>query len=568
MRKILLFCMALWAYTLSYANKAQAESFQLNQVVMTQYTGDGDMAQYIMLLSTGDYTIDDDLGIYRTSDDGFMFTVTLFASSSSASIVQLPDGTYTMGAQATTGTWWNKEGLNVLTQYTKNGNVTDKMSPSDGTLTVSHEGGNTVINGTVTAGGKSYDFTFNGELAFQGEGASDRITTPVDATYKEGKAIYTGEEFGYGVVRLELYDQTPNEEGAFPDGTNLLKATIYVPQHNYNDGAFSSVQTGKYEISYAAGDFAALPGDDSGEGVPTGSYAVVVGDQWSLYGMIDAGSINIEEKNGSYTITADFTTAEGISIKGTYSGPLTFMDINEGGSSWSSTLKEDKVISYPSIRSVQFQDMGDVYQQGVRAVAINWRDTEQMCATTIEILLPIEDTFTGIPTGTFSVCDPGTYQPNSLLNGTVLGGYSIGTWGFQKLAYTESGQLAMDINDAGPAYGGSITITKEADIYTIQFDLTDDAEPTHSMTGSWSGKIENAATGIKRPTDDTAQWNILNGFVSLQGLRAPADLTVYDSTGRIVVRKSAWDGQAFDLNALTPGLYILKTGDSVFKWVK
>lgn len=543
---------------------------RLTNVVMTQYTplGNG-VGQYIMLIGTGDYTVDEDLGIYRTSDDGYMATITLYANEATGQSIALPDGTYALGDGQSVGTWSNAEGLNVLTAYTRSTNNTQMMTPTEGTLTVSHDDASqTQLTGQLTADGQSYTLSFDGTLMFQGEGSDDRIHDPINTTFVGGQALYIGDEFGYGMVRLELWDQEANEEGTFPDGTNLFKPVIYVPQVNYETGSFSSLPEGTYEVGYSAGDFVALPGYDDGQSLPTGSYVAVTSNSLTRLGMIDAGTMTIKKGTGNtYEISIDFTTAEGVAVGGQYSGRLDFMDIS-GSNSGMSTLTDDMTLDYSGISEIECRDFGDVYQVGLRAIDLRWIDTEQLVGTTVELLLPWTESFEGVPTGTFPVAAAGSYEGNTLFPGLTMGTYTIGTWGHIKYGYTTDGQLGVDMNDVGPAAGGEVTISRDGELYTVIFDLTDDAKQAHRMSGTWTGRINDGTTGLTNRTATTGRLTLTPAGLSAPGLTTPVDLAIYDTTGRCVARYAAWQGEPVMTSQLPRGIYVARAGSQVLKFVR
>lgn len=46
-----------------------------------------------------------------------------------------------------------------------------------------------------------------------------------------------------------------------------------------------------------------------------------------------------------------------------------------------------------------------------------------------------------------------------------------------------------DFSEAGNAAGGSLTITRNGDEYTITVNFIDDAETPHRITGTWTGTL-------------------------------------------------------------------------------
>lgn len=570
MRKtLLLFLVALCSMLRAAA--ADVSGIVYTNLDFTQYQANGNVGAYMMMFSTGPSGFDPDLGIPMTTDPGFTATMCLYGPASSAASVPLPDGTYTLGEGAEVGTWANMRGYNRLTHHTDAGEKLDLL-PESGTLTVSHEGGETVIRGTLTAEGNSYSFEYRGQIAFQGTGATDRLEEPMDADFISGLAFYTGEESGYGVVRLELSDQVSDSEGAFPDGTSFLKAVIYVPKHDYSGPAFSSIPAGKYDISFIAGNWAAMPGYDDGESIPTGSYATLVNrSSGSRYGMIEGGSITIAEADGKYQIDVDFVTAEGVSVKGRYNDVLKFYDINDGGGTTSfSTLVDDKVLDYADIASVTASYYGDLSGQGVQQVILRWLDETSMQGTTLEFYLPADADLSEMPTGTYPVGQAGEFVPNTITPGNIImGAFVSGSWGFQRFGYTAEGQLAVDLSEAGPAAGGDVTIAKAGDDYTVTFNLHDDKVPAYTMTGTWTGQIKMPVpAGIGVAGAARAELVANAQGVALRGLAAPADMTIYDTAGRVVASCPAWDGSPYSTAQLPTGVYLLKTGKHTYKFVK
>lgn len=297
------------------------------QCVMSQYASSGSLAQYSMVLSTGECSIDEDLGVFRTVDEGYVSTISLFAEASAEANPLLPEGTYTMGSDVSVGTWYSVEMYNVLTSYSKQDGTVSYL-PWDGTLTVTHTtDGQVEIAGSLVADGTTYSISFKGEIDFYNDQTSTVITDPMDASFVEAQAVLTADESGYTLVRLEMADTYANSEGTYQSGTNLLKAVVCCPQMPSGNASEYELQDGCYSVSYSLGDFVLCPGYDDGVNLPEGSYAVMVNGSASLLGMIGDGTLTVSHSDGIYTIEANLLTAENVEIRGSYTGELPFLDI-------------------------------------------------------------------------------------------------------------------------------------------------------------------------------------------------------------------------------------------------
>lgn len=69
--------------------------------------------------------------------------------------------------------------------------------------------------------------------------------------------------------------------------------------------------------------------------------------------------------------------------------------------------------------------------------------------------------------------------------------FTIGTNEFcDYIKLQTNGETIMpDFSEAGNAAGGSLTITRNGDEYTITVNFIDDAETPHRITGTWTGTL-------------------------------------------------------------------------------
>lgn len=533
LRKFLFTLVALLSLTSMTAEAA--EPISLTEIVMTQYTDMGDgLGQYVMVLATGPATVDEDYGVYRTADDGYLMTVTLYGQSSEARYPKLPTGAYTMSNKAESGMWSNSPGYNAFIFYTK-AEGTKSLLPTAGDLTVTEEAGKTVLNGTVTVDGENYTFSYDGRIGFQGEDADGKIFEEINTTFIGGTAIHRELYAGLSVMELQLWDGDPDMNGQINNGS-IVKVRFLAPIVDYANGKFNSVPTGTYTVSTSGTSGTIIAGEDDGINLPTGSYASTTGGGLSLLGMIGDGEMTVSGGDGGvYDVAVDLLTKEGVAIIGKYKGTLEYIDLVGGGPEYTSTLTEDKVLTYPDIEEVRFVDHGNFYNKDLRVIEIQWTDTKEMKGTMVELLLPMAPAGTEIPAGSYKVSPIGTWSANTFTVGQLLGPYPIGTWGHYKLEKTPAGEIGILPFDMGPAFDGEILLTKVGDKYQVDLDVTDDTMPVpHTMKMTWTGKItyNKAIDGIDdlliaRPASSNGQIYDLHGIaLGKDGQRLPAGVYI------------------------------------------
>lgn len=84
-------------------------------------------------------------------------------------------------------------------------------------------------------------------------------------------------------------------------------------------------------------------------------------------------------------------------------------------------------------------------------------------------------------------------------------------------------------------------------------------------------KFTNAATAIEtvsRSSADRLSFAYANGTISVNGLSKPTNATLYTIGGQQVSNQSSWDGSPLSVATLPQGVYILKVGQTAYKFVK
>lgn len=204
-------------------------------------------------------------------------------------------------------------------------------------------------------------------------------------------------------------------------------------------------------------------------------------------GMLNQGTITVTEDQH---VVIDAYTTEGISVKGNLNKPLEILDLGGGevDDSQYSTLTTDKVIDLSGAETAYFLDYEDYYENGTRNVVLQILDSQSMTGMFLDLALSKADNrYDPLPNCTCTL-DPGDNRAFTFAGGSIWQSNAVGTWGFLKLQ-TNGETIMPDFSEAGNAAGGSLTITRNGDEYTITVNFIDDAETPHRITGTWTGTL-------------------------------------------------------------------------------
>lgn len=251
--------------------------------------------------------------------------------------------------------------------------------------------------------------------------------------------------------------------------------------------------------------FSLYPGDTqevmAGLVMPFGTYAdYMVTDSQSYTGLIRQGSMTVSGSAGNYTIECSFTTAEGYSVKCSYSGDLTVRNIPEP----ISTLTGDYTLNLSGATGYA-EYYGDYYGTGGGnwIVSIETEDEGFMA----DIVVDGNDFSGGIVPGVYVAAalypSPGEYAPGRMsytgqLTGTMYYGGYEGEY-VTEFAPAVSGDLVIDANVDGT--------------YSVSFSFYDDKD--NVWDGEWTGIIETVdASGYygARPASMRAEKTGLSGM--------------------------------------------------------
>ncbi len=402
----------------------------------------------------------------------------------------LPEGTYTLGESKTEGTLHYK--YSGVVDY--NG---DTQRLSAGEVTVSRNDKTYIITALITLedGTEIYD-RYEGELTFEiGTVAPKvpKIEKNVETTFVGVRAFYIKPEMsmtGQEQITLCLYDKEPGSNGQQVDGYFLTCEIIMKDVDLYNID-FPSRQ---YDVTLdympyttPVGDVIALT--DFGV-IQMGTTVRYIGSTTgdTLYAAIVSGhlTINSTDGNATYTVDVDMTTAEGYTFKGSYNGAIPVIGELEPITN-ESPLTEDKTINLGSnpVLTAKYREYSNVFV--IEAKGSGEYDSH-VDGFRLEINASEDMDKTSIPCGTFLPgTEGGTFNLGSVdrTDGTIV----TGTIGYIDYLYTLFISIPWHESQAfAPATDGEITITDNGDgTHKIEYELYDDAIPSHKISCSFSG---------------------------------------------------------------------------------
>ncbi|MEG2318093.1 MAG: hypothetical protein RSB85_04550 [Rikenellaceae bacterium] len=209
-----------------------------------------------------------------------------------------------------------------------------------------------------------------------------------------------------------------------------------------------------------------------------------------------SGTITIARTGSTYTVSVDVVLSNKLTLTASYEGEIEFMPVFE------STLTKDQVVDvagYPG--TVDFftnprTDDGNKtpipaniwYFHTMKMIASGQENEPNTDAIILYLLAPDNFIFTdGMPVGTYTIKDE--YEAGQYI---ALPG-SKSTDGQNNLLHSWYLHFPADREAAlggTPLVSGTVKVSKEGDIYTIELDGLDDAFPVqHKVTGTWTGKV-------------------------------------------------------------------------------
>lgn len=279
-----------------------------------------------------------------------------------------------------------------------------------------------------------------------------------------------------------------------------------------------------------------LPGTDMGAWGIIGSfiYSYQEGDAEPQYIMAEQGTVDITLNGSEYTINA-VVTAGGKEYKFRYTGAVTLKDVKDAGDPPAQDYTE--VDLGKELTQGYFEFDGDIYKTG--GVSNNWLIyladsrvdfTKQNLVGPGKILMLELNTAPSdgkvLPAGTFNILSPlditsaASLTPFTVVPGLVKNDGSVyGSW------YLETDTQGGVFQPLYSAQGGTVSVRKTGDTYTIDFDIKDD---------DYKISVKGSYTGVPSFYDGTAQTTSLSTRAATASGKA---LNIHKSARRQVFHK-------------------------------
>lgn len=349
---------------------------------------------------------------------------------------------------------------------------------SDGTVEVKHTAEGYVFDCNFIAkeDGAKWHFTYKGELEFNDRSGIDDedwwgFEGATSFTAAKANSYYYDESATLGLDNyiLRLFENENITADFVHPATvgNKVQLSIYTKHNNGLEGT--------YTVSDKIAANTCLPGERIAT-MAASSFVERVRDDFKVrYALISEGEITIaKQSDDTYKVTVDCKTSEGETVNVTYSGVIE--DITNVTPVYS-TLESDITVTPTECTAVDYY--GDYYGNGTRGYGLYLANESELLAFDI---IAASGSASELPTGTYTVgtgYTAGTMLPGSIDDETITPTAYV--------AYNTENGTAVNY---APVTGGTLTITKnDKGVYTFSFNLEDDANPAHKITGSMSGTI-------------------------------------------------------------------------------
>lgn len=409
----------------------------------------------------------------------------------------LPIGVYTMGEK---GQYEIETSQSAFYFVNEDGTV-GVLPFASGTVEVLKEGNKYQISINLTDGsGRSIWAYYEGSIEFPlvGEASFEPFDAPQEVTFTAAQGRYYGNWFAPHSDNFHIeFVAGETSRGQLLSGYQLSLDGFMHKVADYNDRNVR-IESGTYKVdNRQVKAFDCLPMTIKrgelltifGSKLAVGSFLKYIDPETGAgkIGYITSGTMTVEDKGDSYTITFDFTTPEGVSIRGTFDSPMSVGNYNDNDKTmpkkpWS-VLKKDHQITYPEDAKLTAYFLGNYLDPRFNSWMLLLASERGGEMITTELVTPL---------AAGKQLPPNSYQiawgiaPFRAFPGTM-------TYGTHDFVYSWFGDTSKADEHGnsyfyGPLNEGTITIQKAGDNYTIIVDAQDDAG--HSIKGSWSGPAD------------------------------------------------------------------------------
>lgn len=368
--------------------------------------------------------------------------------------------------------------------------------------------------------GRSHHVTYRSRFIEYQDLSQGSMDLEKDVNYTGINATAKYREIKDGIMHLylDITDMTLSSDGdyeLYPLPARQMIMELYMPEGNqlangvYNVtdefGAAFTLQTGEivnqFGIEYAVGSY----------------LQYIFYGQQVAWGCVSSGTLTVAGEGDHKTITGDFMTDYGFSVKFSFEGDVPVRNIPPTG------FTENKQLDFEGATAV-FECVGDV-------------DKLNNCRNWDITLKPAEGKdhgfktwicsrgatfFDGISSETYTASPSSVPWKGEYMKGKVAdNGSLIGTWALTE--YDASGNPKVN----APALDGDMKITRHDDniTYTIDFCLNDNIG--HEFKGTWTGipELINACNDEAGLSMTSGEAKTVTAIYDLMGRRVdnPAD---------------------------------------------
>ncbi|HIZ86340.1 MAG TPA: hypothetical protein IAC04_07610 [Candidatus Coprenecus stercoravium] len=418
-------------------------------------------------------------------DGGTYYLFDLFTVEPENSLNPQPaPGTYILGEDRETESMTFTPD-NSCRFYQRGTGMPEQLFFTAGTLEISYEGDVAVYDAVLTdTEGKVHHVSYTGQSRFIYDGMTEfhALEQDLDFEVLVTEASWLANAGDLMEISITFTDMNLDGDGYIIPPGSILYVDVFMP---FNENG--ELTPGTYSFDNKPGTANSLcPGEMTQESMyPSGTYADYIDESEIAYtGLISSGKMTVSGNAGNYGIECEFVTAEGHSVKCTYSGLLVVKNLPEGFS----TLTQDyKLDLSATVGEIVF--WGDYYEGGENwMIYLDPSDGVTGDAFMAEIVVPDGTGVSGgIPTGTYKPASGLNPLPGEYVTGQISsdGNSFIGTMYLGD--YVTDGQQTYPRAFA-PAISGDLNIVNLGNgAYELSFTFMDDKG--HEWTGEWSGNM-------------------------------------------------------------------------------
>lgn len=246
-----------------------------------------------------------------------------------------------------------------------------------------------------------------------------------------------------------------------------------------------------YELNMYSG---AEEPDKSRLAPPEGTYTMGAGGAFSFNAMIidanwnmtelSSGSLTISDTEEGYTYDLVLTDVNGETHHVVYTGAVSLADNDLGGQPYpgQGNIDYDVEADFTSATATA-EYYGNFYYNNTSRWLVNVMPVGAGDGMFLEFIAPEGTMADGLAAGTYSPTDQ---RDEWCYRIGYVDGYQYGSW---YSSYNEYGQQLKYT----PLTFGDIIVEKNGDTYTIILDCTNDAYPSNTVKGTWTGKFESVS---------------------------------------------------------------------------